>query len=441
MARRYMCTYHSPGFLLPPHDLIQLASCAQKWNQASATVVDAIAHKYSEAQVSDIIAQGNFNMVVALTGVDTFGEDMACLDRLKENQPNATFVIFGYYPTTFPEETLRNSKMDAILCCEPEEPLSHYLDALEKGADAVEGVVGLAGRRADGSIFVNPSVRVSDMDALPLPDYALVDVNRYEEAFLGKPCGAILSSRGCPFSCSYCTTTYGRRLTAKSPERVIEEIQCLEKTGIRFIRFLDDTFTINRTRVIEICKQMTSLQNPIPWSCLSRVDTLDQEMLEWMAKAGCKRILVGIESYSERMLRFLNKQIEPSLINKQIALIKNSGIEAFGFFLIGGPIETDEDFEQTLRGALKAPLDFLTLNIMTPYAGTPFFNQIREQIDFNLTPFRCDYKDPNLAQIATQRKRRLYLRFYLRPSVLYKHVRWILRHPLFLFRILVALTR
>ncbi len=426
-------------FLLPPHDLVQLATYVREINHVNVHIVDAIASGYSLQKVLTLVKELSPDMIVSLAGVETFGEDMACLDHIKETFPEITHAVFGYYPSVFPEETLRKSKMDLVLRCEPEESLSHYLTALARGA-GVDAVSGLAGWSEAGLLFSNQEQRIADLDRIPFPDYGLVDAGKYEEAFFGGPCGAILSARGCPFSCNYCTSTYGKRLVVKSPETVVSEMAHLKSGGIRFIRFLDDTFTCDRRRVIDICKRILDTRLQVSWSCLSRVDTLEGEMLEWMARAGCKRVLVGVESYSQKVLDYLNKRVDAHTINNQLFLIKQAGIESFGFFMVGAPVEGEEEFRETLQGMLAAPLDFITVNSMVPYAGTPFFRQVEKEIYFNLLPFRCEYKDANVPKTMQERRRHLYIRFYMRPGILMRHFYAIVAHPLRALKLLWLLT-
>ena len=432
ISRRYRCSYNSPKNLLPPNDLLQLAACAREWNQAEVAVLDAIARGLSEAQTWKELADLSPDLVISVTGVDTFGDDMACLERMKQQFPSVPYGIFGFYATTFSEEVLRKSSVDFILRCEPEIPLTEYIAAKAQG-QPVEGIAGLAGRYLDGSLFVNTHQRFTDLDRLPFADYSLVDLTHYDEAFLGNRCAAILASRGCPFSCAYCVPTYAHQVISKSPETVAKEMQHLIEAGASSIRFLDDTFTCNRRWTLDVCKEIIGRDIRVDWSCLSRADTVDEELLAWMRKAGCKRILVGIESYSPHVLDCMNKGIDAALVNDQLALIRRAGIQTVGFFLVGAPFETDSDFEETLRGALAAPLDFLIISIMIPYAGTPFFEQYKDMIDFSLLPYRCEYKDPAIALKAQERYKRLYLRFYLRPGVALRHFSYLVRHPLHTF--------
>jgi len=438
IVRRFMCSYRSPVFRLPPYDLLQLATCAREWNGADVCVVDAIAENFNETKLHAFLERHRPEIVVTITGMESVSDDLACMARIKTTFPGLTTVVFGYCPTVLPEVVLKETNVDLILLNEPEESFSAYLTARALGAD-ITTVPGIAGRDAADRVFVNPGHRISDIDRLPFPDYSLVDVRRYEEAFLGGPCGVVLTARGCPFSCTYCTRTYGQRLVAKKPETVVAEIKSMLNAGIRLVRFADDTFTVNKSRVIEICRGILREGLSVPWACLSRADTLDREMLYWMKTAGCVRILVGIESYSPNVLGYLGKNTNPAKTNTALEWVHEAGIETVGMLLVGAPEETDADFQETIEGVLKAPLDFMFASIITPYPATPFFEGARDQIVFSLIPYECRFRDESIGRIALDRSRLLYRRFYLRPSELMRQTRRFLRFPGRSFRLFLMM--
>jgi anaerobic magnesium-protoporphyrin IX monomethyl ester cyclase len=428
ISRRYSCSYYSPGSFLPPHDLLQLATCLREWNGAECRIVEAVGYAYTEEQCQRVVEDFAPELIVSLVGIETLGEDLAVVARMKARFPERTAAVFGYYPTRFSREILEQTPIDLALRCEPEQPLSDYVRAIENGSP-VDGIAGLAGRREDGSIFSNPERRIEQIDDMPFPDYTLIDITRYTEGLLGAPCGAILSTRGCPFACPFCKTTFGRQVVAKKPESVVAEMEGLRAAGVQLIRFLDDTFTHDRDRVIAICRQLCERRFPVPWTCLARVDGFDAEMLDWMKRAGCTRILMGVESYSQHVLTTLGKRLCAESINQTIALVHDAGIETVGLFMVGSPDENTADFQETVRGALASSLDFLTVNLVTPYAGTAFFTRHQGEIDFTLIPYHCAFRDPAIQRRAVRRRRWLYLRFYLRPSVLIKHFRRFSAHP------------
>ena len=438
--RRYNCTSYTPMFLFPPHELLQVATCAREWNGADVRFLDAIADRQDLQAVIAFLHETAPDVLVSIVGIESISDDLTTLDAIKQACPELTILVFGFYPTALTQGVLEKSRIDYILRGEPERPLCDYLAARSAGGD-IESVPGLAGRRADGGIFVNPVERLNDLDALPLPDYGLVNVHDYEEGLLGGPCGAILSSRGCPYRCTYCTTTYGHRLRSKSAERIVEEMVHLIDSGVRLIRFMDDTFTVNQAHVKAICEILIERDIEVRWACLTRVDVLDPETLRLMKRAGCVRILVGIESYSKEVLEVLCKGAEPDHFNEQLLWIRDAGIQSVGFFLVGAPEETEADFQETLRGALSSPLDLVGVNIITPYPGTPYYEQVKEQVDFSLVPYECRFKDEQVGLTALRRERELYMRFYMRPSVILRQMRLVLRFPLRATKLVLMLLR
>lgn len=440
IVRRYSCTYYSAMFKLAPYELLQLATCCREWNGAELCFLDAIAKGSSEAEVHAFIARERPDMVVSLVGIETVSADLACMDRIKEAFPEITGVVFGYYPTTYPETVIEKTRVDVILRNEPERAFSAYLSA-RANEESFRGIPGLAMRDERGEIFLNPPERISDLDSLPAPDFGLCNVRDYEDWLLGGPCGVILSARGCPFACSYCATTFGRRLAAKKAETVVAEMKAMMAKGIRVVRFLDDTFTFDKKRVVAVCQGILREGLALRWSCLSRVDALDAEMLAWMKKAGCVRIAVGIESYSKKVLDYLDKSIDPAMVNRQLRLIRDAGIECAGTFLVGAPIETEEDFQETIRGVLDSPLDLIGVNIITPYGGTAFFERVKDDLVFSLIPYECRFKDESVVRAGLDRERRLYRRFFLRPSVILRQFRSVMRFPWQSLRLFVMLVR
>ena len=296
IMRRYMCSYNSPVFLFPPYELLQLAAAAREWNGAEVHFLDAIAEGTSQAEAAEHIQMVRPDLVVALTGIESIESDLAVLDFLKARAPATTFAVFGYYPTIYPEEILRRSRVDLILRNEPEESFSAYLAARVAGGDYA-GLPGLAFRRDDGTVAISPERRITDLDRLPFPDYALIDRAKYSEMLLGGPLGVIQSARGCPFACACCITTHGRRTVYRGADRVVAEMRHLAAAGIKVVRFIDDTFNVDRERVQRICAGLIAADTGVRWSCLSRIDTLDAETLALMKRAGCVRVYIGVESY------------------------------------------------------------------------------------------------------------------------------------------------
>ncbi len=415
IVRRYMCSYNSPKFLFPPYELIGLASCVRDRGLAEVKFLDAIAEDKSENDVTALINEWRPFMVVSITGIESIQHDIECVKRLKQSSSGVMFSVFGYYPTIFSSEILSEG-IDLILRNEPEEGLSEYLKALRNGRDITE-VGGIALKDSTGRAVVNQDARITDLDALPAADYSLVDIKKYSEMLLGGPLAVIQSARGCPFPCAYCITTHGKRVVFKSAGTVVNEIEKVIKAGARVIRFIDDTFNLDKRRVTEICEGMLAKGLKVKWSCLSRVDTLDIDVLRLMKKAGCRRVYIGIESYSQKILDYFRKNYKAGEINDKLRMVRAAGLEGAGFVMVGLPNEEEEDFQATLKGVLAAPLDFIIATKIVPYPGTPMYEKEKNNSDFSLMPYRCDFRNGRPSSEVMRLEKEIYRKFYLRPGM------------------------
>jgi len=433
-----MCSYNSPDFLFPPYELLQLAASAKAWNNAEVSVIDAIASCMSEAEVIARIRTGGYDFVVSITGIESIGTDLAVIDNLEKNSPLVKFVIFGYYPTIFSEEILKRTKADVILRNEPEVSFSAYLKALEKGEGDAAKTAGIASRDGLGNIVINADERITDLDKLPFPDYSLVDKAKYSEMLLGGPLGVIQSARGCPFQCSYCITTHGRKVYMKSAKRVVEEVKDLVSQGIRYIRFIDDTFNVDKKRVKDICEGIMRENIRITWTCLSRVDTLDLDALRMMKKAGCVRVYIGIESYSQKVIDYFNKGYRCPEINERLKLVRKAGLESAGFIIVGSPFDDHNDYTETLEGALRSTLDFLIVTKLVPYPGTPLFEREKDKIEFGLLPYRSRFKHEVSGSEIIRLEKEVYRRFYFRPAQILRLAFVCMRSPFQSFKLLLS---
>jgi biotin synthase-like enzyme len=187
----------------------------------------------------------------------------------------------------------------------------------------------------------------------------------------------IFTSRGCPYGCTFCgaKTTWTRKFRARSPENVVAEMEeVYTRFGIPNFFISDDLFTLKRTRVLEICSLILEKKLPITWTCLSRVNTVDREMLARMKKAGCYLICYGLESGSQAILDKLDKGTTVEQGIEAVAMAKEAGIKVFGSFMIGSPGETPETVEATIRLIRTMKLDEVGLGVTTAYPGTDLFD-------------------------------------------------------------------
>lgn len=429
VIRRFMCSYNAPNFLFPPLELMYLSALAVKKN-IKAELIDAIAQGLDTDATLRKLKDSKPDMVLFITGFEIFGEDMVTADLLKEKMPDTRFVAIGYYPSIFPKEVLDKSKIDAVIIGEPEMTFLCLCERLISDSD-LDGVDGLAFRQGSDVVINKARGRIDDLDSLPFPSRDLINNDLYSEPFLGRPFTTILTSRGCPYTCTYCVRTYGNKLVCRSSENILAEIkEVVCRFGIRNFRFLDDTFTVRKKRVIEICESMLKEGIKADWTALSRIDTLDKDALKMMKKAGCKRLYVGIESGSQRVLDYYKKGYKADQIADNINLINDCGIKTAGFFMIGAPVETEEDFNKTLAMAKKCRLDYCTIFKTMPYPGTCFFNDMKEKMDFSLFPYRNRLKDAEFEKKINKWEARFFKAYYLRFGYIASKAGFFIRHPL-----------
>lgn len=442
ITRRYMCSYVSPESLMPPLELLSCGAVFREWHHAEVKLIDAIADQLGYAETTDAILNYSPDLIITITGFECFEEDVDVIRQLKKEHPQSQVVVFGHYATHFVDETLQYSEADFLILGEPELVLNDLIKALWGTNQDISAVSGIAYRKDGQTIVQGSAGRIRDPNELPAPAYDLLPAGKYYEPLMARPYGMIQTVRGCPYKCNYCVKSYGTKLAQLSTDRVIEEMkQWIALYQVKSIRFIDDTFTINRQRVIDLCKAILENKITIEWACLSRTDNLDVEVLTWMKKAGCVRIYFGMESGSQRMLNIFQKNVNVVEALASLHLCQKMGIETAAFFMSGHPAETENDFEETLAFAKKAKLSYASFNPLTPYPGTGLFQEIKEQIAFSIYPYRNEWKDELIYDVFSRRKLRFYKAFYLRWGYFSTNSITLLKNAKHIFSMGVGLLR
>ena len=439
LQRRFVASYYAPNFLVPPVELMGLAAIVTHWKAGQAIVLDAIAEELDLGGVIDRIGGLAPDLIVALSGFSCFTEDMGYLDQLKQRFPETQVTAFGYLPSQRPEEVMANTRLDALFCDEPELPFSGYLDVLAGTAEA-GAVPGLASRHADQVVIGPKAARLNELDDLPFPDYSQINLDHYSESYLGRPIAAVLSARGCPYQCTYCVRMYGQKFVTRSAENILDELSELAGAGIRNIRFMDDTFTLAPERLKAICQGMLDRELNLRWTCLTRLDCLDDEGLSLMKRSGCKRMYCGVERGSQRLLDQYKKGACVETMERQIKLARSHRIEVSAFFIVGAPGETDEDFEQSVQFALRTGLDYVIVTRLQYWPGTELYSEVTRDLDFSLFPFKMAYAGDGELDFF-RREKEFYRRFYMRPSYALRRIPHLLRTPKDITRGFVELAR
>lgn len=429
ITRRYMCSYASPVSLFPPYELLSVGGIIKAKLSKKVTLIDAIADSLTLEEVIQRLKSMKPDLIITITGFECYSDDILAVKSVKSAFDYALVFVMGHYPTLFPKEALTESNADFILHGEPDLCVIELIQTLESGDD-ISNINGVSYLAYDSFYTSYNNSRISNINVLPLPAHELLSSDSYSEPLLPKPYAVIQSARGCPYQCNFCVKSFGSKLTEKSPERIVEEIIFLVSTrNIKSFRFTDDTFSLNPKRVIKVCQQIVDAGlNYLEWVCLSRVDTINEEMLYWMKKAGCKRIYFGVESGSARVLELLNKKTDIEASVDALLLVKKYDIQTSGFFMIGVPGETAEDIEMSIEYAIRAKLDFIAIGKFTPYPGTSFFDQFKEHIDFTIYPYKLSLNFKEQDQYLKYEKY-FYKRFYLRIPYMTSQIKKALNKP------------
>lgn len=320
----------------------------------------------------------------------------------------AKTIAFGTHVTPIPRETLNTyPALDFVLVGEPDLTIRDLLDHLENRIDErspeilhifdkhdmlykpgvredgsvdLRMVKGLAWRE-DGEVILNmPRPFINDLNDLPIPMHELLPLQKYRMPLIKGPFTFIVTSRGCPAGCTYCIkhVSYQFSTRLRSPELLMKELWQLKNMGMNNIHMYSDLFTVSRDQVIALCRMMIDQNINIKWTCNSRVDFVDEEMLTLMGKAGCWLISWGIESGNEQILKHARKGAYPDKAERALRYAKAAGIRNWGYFIVGLPGETEDTIRQTIDFAKKLPLDIALFHVAAPYPGTPFFFEVVE---------------------------------------------------------------
>ena len=410
----------------PPLGLAYLASMVR--DEHDVRIVDSLAEDYNYGDVERIIKKYDPD-VVGITSTTSMIPDAYAIAKIaKRCNENVKIVMGGPHVTFLPERTFQECPyIDFIVRGEGELTFRELIDSLERDGDP-SNILGLSINLRDKVRNNPPRPLIKDIDTIPMPSYDLLPMEKYQAN--GVRFGTVMTSRGCPFNCAFCSSSlqFGKRWRGHSDSRVIEELKHLhEKYRIREIEFLDDTFTLNKHRVIRIARRIVKEGLDISWSASSRVDTFTEEVAEAMKKSGCHTIYFGIESGSRKTLNFIGKGITPEQSISAVKKAKRHKLRALGSFVIGFPEETKEDIKKTIKFSKKVGVDFAQFTIATPYPGTRLWKYASAKkliLTFDWRKYTT--LDPVMklknftSQQITKLLQKAYVSFYLRPSFLIK---------------------
>jgi radical SAM superfamily enzyme YgiQ (UPF0313 family) len=304
-------------------------------------------------------------------------------ERVKAENPNIT-IVFGNFHATFNAERILKKYpfVDVVARGEGEYISLELAKCLEKNGNLAE-VEGITYRNKGKIVSTPDRPLIKNVDSLPFPDRNLTHV-QYTSAIFGvkvntKKFTTLISSRGCPFGCSFCgIRKFARGMwRPRSVENVIEELELLQSEGYEQFLFADDNFTLNAKRVSKLCRRIREEGMDIEWFCDSRVDHVSYDMFREMVRAGCRCLFFGIESANQRILDYYKKGITPEQSQSAVRKARKAGIDIIvGSFIVGAPDETRREIVNTLQFANKLNIDVPDVNILGAHTGIDIWNDL-----------------------------------------------------------------
>jgi anaerobic magnesium-protoporphyrin IX monomethyl ester cyclase len=347
-----------------------LASIAQK-EGCDVTVLPMEALHLDIEECSDLISVGNYSIVGISSYAASFPRSLRLAKTIKEKCPNIKLILGGIYPTFAHIEIIEKYPfIDAIVRHEGELTLRDII-RMKCNFNNIKGLT----YRQDNSVIVNEdSLIVDNLDDLPLPARDLLHLNLYDPIMRG----SVLSGRGCTNQCIFCSCRpMFRKFRKRSVASVLEEIRLLsDNYGVNSITFIDDAFTLDKKWLVEFCESVEGWD--LKWSCSSRFDTLDKNVLNKMSIAGCNKIFLGIESLNTEVLKIIKKGVTRDSILKNISLIQEFGINLTCGIIIGLPGETSESLKNTLSTLRKMNIAEISPAYLTPLIGTEIFSSMKK---------------------------------------------------------------
>jgi anaerobic magnesium-protoporphyrin IX monomethyl ester cyclase len=411
--------------VLPPLGIAYIAAVLEKAGY-QVKILDAIALNLTTQEVKEAIGAEAPDVVGVTAMTSTVRGALEALQMAKEQ--GAITVIGGPQLSIYPQETLSYDFVDYGINGEGEYPFLYLVRALERKT-SITDIPGLV-YKENGKILTNPAYIHLNLDEIPFPARHLLPMEKYSSIISMHPVATMVSSRGCPYQCGFCFKgPSDAKYRMRSAENVVDEMEILIKEyRVKEIMFYDDTLTMNRQHVENICKNILKRGLKIRWESPTRLDRIDAGLLKLMREAGCVRLRYGIESGDPRILKLMKKEISLPQAEEIFRLTRNAGIETFAYFIIGYIRETPETITNTIKFAKKINPDLIMFTLATPYPQTSLMDlAVKDGIvngDYwkEFTLGKRNERMPYLVPDAEKWIARAYRSFYFRPGYILKRL-------------------
>ena len=426
--------------IMPPLGLASIAAYLQNQNIHCA-IIDCFARPASDRLIKDYILTEKPAFIGLSCTTSSFLDGVRIAKLAKGILPDIQAVFGGPHVSALKQKVLKDFlEVDFAVVGEGEETLAELIKNGRKVSNAIKGVIY---RKTDGELeFTGYREKGIDLDTLSFPAYEKLE--GYPQAYSlpifnypKAPNTSCISSRGCPYKCTYCDRSVFRSTYRyNSAEYLYEHLRYLKRRfGIRHINFYDDQFTLNRKRVEDFARMMSGKPLGMTFNCAVRAEHIDRELLKQMKAAGCWMISLGIETGDENLLARHRQNADLKMLTEKTHLIKEAGIRAKGLLMMGLPGETGDSIKRSMDYVFSLPLDDFNLSKFTPFPGSPLYEDIHEYGTFNEDWEKMDCMHFLFIPHGMSRDRleELFTQFYkthfLRLKVLWGYVTMLWKSP------------
>jgi anaerobic magnesium-protoporphyrin IX monomethyl ester cyclase len=420
---------------------------------------------YTDQQLVERVAAFKPELVGVSFMTTEYPRAKAILRLCKERLPDVAFCAGGYHVSALPERTLRELPLDFCVLSEGEltmQELCRRSTSDLKNPSSLRDVQGIAFLGPDGEFVATPARPfIDDLDKLPIIDRELLDggmgwyltLPGNIRGHLVERCTTILTSRGCPGNCLFCSSRamWTNRMRQRSSQNILDEIELLQKKyDVQGLFFLDDTFTANPRWILEFCEQWKQRGIRMTWGCSARVNTVREDILGPMKEIGCVQLDFGVESGNDEVLKRLHKGQNKEVILRAFDLLHKFKLNSLACFIIGNPGETEKEIFETFEVAKRIRPDFAIFSILTPLPGSPLYGMAIEngwitgKEDFNVN-WSIRHSEMPVMGIELSPTRLLELRKKMEDRFFFvnywHYLRPLLIHPRFILSLMFQVLR
>lgn len=421
---------HIEGYTIPFGILSLAAVIWRDLSETSINVVDGRAENLSPDALLDRI----LDMKPDLVGISSFtyciNDTLLLAKWIKQADPDIKIILGGVHVTQLPDEAIKDPNVDFVIRGEGEYSLRDLI-----AGHNLDDIKGLVYKDKSNQVKMHAEFgKVDVLDDLPTIAYDMIDMSKYYPT-AGQchrfPASAMITSRGCPGMCIYCSSSVsGKKVRYRSAENIVNEIELLmDKFDVKEIIFMDDVFTSDKERLLEFCRLIQEKKMDILWDCSSRVQHVSEEVLPVMKKAGCSQLSFGVETGDPAVLKSIKKGQTLDYVRKKVALSKKSGIETRSSFVLGFPADTLESMQRTIDFAIELDPHLVSFYIATPYPGTEMYDWAANNNKLLTTNWSLYDQQHHILNIpgATAEEidnmyKRAYQSFYHRPKFILRRL-------------------